>query len=169
MKRINPFDNQNIQSNDNIQNLNNNPPSKNQTKKLPSQYEQNQNYKSISQLSNYETDSIKNDAIKIEYEQKKKYNCKSDFIRPSVKIFPNTETLRNTISLPIGLNLSPMVKNLVNDIPIINYGELTIPRCEKKECRAYFNPFVTFEDYGNIWVCNFCKNRNTTEKHFFMI
>ena len=45
-----------------------------------------------------------------------------------------------------------MVKNLENDIPIINYGELNIPRCEKKECRAYFNPFVTFEDYGNIWI-----------------
>ena len=167
MKRTNPFDNQNIQSNNNNQNLNNNPPSINQTKKLPTQYEQNQNYKSVSQLSNYETDSIKNDSIKLEYEQKKIYNCKSEYIRPSLKILPNTETLRNTISLPIGLNVSPMVKNLVNDIPIINYGELNIPRCEKKECRAYFNPFVTFEDYGNIWVCNFCKNRNTTEKHFF--
>ncbi len=65
MKRANPFDNQNIQSNNNIQNLNNNPPSKNQTKKLPTLYEQNHNYKWISQLSNYETDSIKNDAIKI--------------------------------------------------------------------------------------------------------
>ena len=165
MKRTNPFDNQSIQSNNINQNEKNNPPLTNQTKKQSTKYENQNN--TFSQLSNYDSNSIKNDAIKLEYEQKKKYNCKLEYIRPSLKILPNTEILRNTISLPIGLNISPMVKNLINEIPIINYGELTIPRCEKKECRAYFNPFVTFEDYGNIWICNFCKNRNITEKHYF--
>ena len=74
MKRTNPFDNQSIQSNNINQNEKNNPPLTNQTKKQSTKYENQNN--TFSQLSNYDSNSIKNDAIKFEYVQKKKYNCK---------------------------------------------------------------------------------------------
>ena len=161
MKRTNPFDNESPNNKINTKNIS--PPFNKHKLPFP-QYEQSYNN---SQLSHYEQESIKKESNKQEYIQKQKYNCNKEYIRPSLNILPNRESLRNNISIPIGLNLSPMSKILENNIPIINYGELSIPRCEKKECRAYFNPFVTFEDDGNIWICNFCKNKNKTDKHFF--
>ncbi len=50
-------------------------------------------------------------------------------------------------------------------IPTASFNDKPIVRC--KDCRAYINPFVKFIDLGQRWVCNFCKDINTTEGYYY--
>ena len=57
------------------------------------------------------------------------------------------------------------VKWNVNKLPLLNFGSNAIPRC--LACRAYINPFATWKDNGNSWICNLCKKHNTTLDYYY--
>lgn len=48
----------------------------------------------------------------------------------------------------------------------MSFGEKEIPRCGSHSCRAYINPFVSFIEGGEKWICNICKTRNTTDDYY---
>ena len=98
-----------------------------------------------------------------------KYNCSKKFLRPTVNIFPKNKELLKTLSIPIGLNISPISQNtLENEIPVVNYGEkFDIPRCKNEKCKAFFNPFIKFLHGCGYWQCNFCKKVNYVESYYY--
>ena len=98
-----------------------------------------------------------------------KYNCSKKFLRPTINIFPKSKELLKSLSIPIGLNISPISQNtLENEIPIIKYDDkFDIPRCKNEKCKAFFNPFIKFLHGCGYWQCNFCKKINYVEPHYY--
>ena len=130
---------------------------------------QNNNYNNQNQLNNFNDLSTDDEFIQIkkEYESKMKpLNCSQDYISTTTNVFPsNIETL-SKLSIPISISLCPM-KNTGTELPLINYGENSIPRCPNRNCRAYLNPFVKFIDGGEKWICNLCGQINNTEEYYY--
>lgn len=116
-----------------------------------------------------ETKKSEFDLLKSEWEsQYLPYNSSPINIRPTTSVFPSNPSLLKEISFPIGLSITPISSNdPYQPVPLINYGESTIPRCPSNNCRAYLNPFVKFINGGDKWVCNFCGQINTTEDHYY--
>ena len=50
-------------------------------------------------------------------------------------------------------------------MPVVSFGRHKIPRCTRKGCRAYVNPFVKFLKTGS-WKCNLCNHINPVPKHY---
>jgi protein transport protein SEC24 len=69
-------------------------------------------------------------------------------------------------ALPFALVINP-IAYAENQLPVINYGENEIPRCESNACRAYLNPFVKWLDGGQKWICNICKFINVTKDYYY--
>lgn len=48
--------------------------------------------------------------------------------------------------MPLGCIIRPLAPAKENEkIPVVNFGACGVVRCER--CRAYINPFVTFQDH----------------------
>lgn len=97
----------------------------------------------------------------------KQYNCSDEYLRVTASILPNNKNLLTQLSFPIGLSITPITLYPSEEIPLVSYGDNTIPRCPNNACRAYLNPFVKFIDGGDKWICNFCKQINNTEEHYY--
>lgn len=97
----------------------------------------------------------------------KQYNCSNEYLRATASILPNNKNLLTQLSFPIGLSITPITLYPSEEIPLVSYGDNTIPRCPNNACRAYLNPFVKFIDGGDKWICNFCKQINNTEEHYY--
>ena len=105
--------------------------------------------------------------MKYEYEKLKTYNCSNNYISLTSDVFPSNNAVVSQLNLPLGISICPLNNSNQDNIPIIDYGSKTIPRCPSNECRAYLNPFVKFIENGEKWVCNFCGAINDTEDHYF--
>ena len=97
----------------------------------------------------------------------KQYNCSDQYIKPTAYILPNTQNLLHQLSFPIGLSITPVSSTAGEEIPLVSYEDKSIPRCPNTQCRAYLNPFVKFIEGGEKWICNFCKQVNNTEDHYY--
>ena len=119
--------------------------------------------------NNYNDQSIDEEfnQIKNEFESKiKPLNCSSEYISTTSNILPSNEETLSKLSIPISISLCPM-KNTGIELPLINYGDKSIPRCPNANCRAYLNPFVKFIDGGEKWICNFCGLINNTDDYYY--
>lgn len=125
------------------------------------------NESSFQSLKHYENGSLQYDEIsKQEYESLKKYNCSDEFLSCTTNVLPNSQYLSSTISVPIGVSLSPLSPNIPSEmIPKVDYKEANFPRCEN--CKAYMNPFIKFNNNGNTWECNLCKTFNSTDSEYY--
>jgi protein transport protein SEC24 len=113
-----------------------------------------------------DTDSGSLESFRKEYESLKQFNCSKNFLRATCEKFPANSNLIKEASFPLGLVINPC-STLEPDLPTVNYGESEIPRCNSSQCRAYLNPFVKWVDGGDKWICNLCKNVNTTESYYY--
>jgi Sec23/Sec24 zinc finger len=48
---------------------------------------------------------------------------------------------------------------------VVDFGEEGPIRCGR--CKAYINPFMSFNDGGRHFQCNFCSFQNPTPAHYF--
>ena len=160
MIRKNPFSsissNNSINNNDNGSNMNRN----------------NINYYNKNSQSNYSEKSVEDpqfEIIKHEYNTKiKLLNSPSNFITSSSEILPSNQNTLSQLNIPISISISPFNNNSsYYEIPLIDYGANSIPRCKNKKCEAFLNPFVKFIENGEKWICNFCGQENDTEDHYF--
>ena len=180
MNISNPFFHNNNKHNINEQNPPINLPPKNNNLNLPTsknqiQQKQNQSYSSPPPMQNFSKKTSSNNnfndysktskEIDIEYDTNKKpYNCSSDFISTTSSIFPKNLQTLSQLEIPMSISLSPLNNSNI-DIPYINYGENTFPRCTS--CKAYMNPFIKFIEGGDKWICNMCYTINTTEEFYY--
>jgi protein transport protein SEC24 len=81
-------------------------------------------------------------------------NASSDFIRSTLNVVPNSNSLLKKSKLPFALVIRPYLSltDEESPIPIINDGIIT--RCRR--CRSYLNPFVEIRNDRQKWKCNFC-------------
>ena len=170
MIRTNPFNNAppKKQSPFPSKNLSNTPYKENPPSSFPPSHEQvPKNESPYQSLKHYEDGSLQDDEIsKQEYESIKKYNCSDDFISCTTSVLPNSQYLFSTISVPIGVSLSPLSPITPSEmIPKVDYKEANFPRCEN--CKAYMNPFIKFSNNGNTWECNLCKTFNNTDSEYY--
>lgn len=78
----------------------------------------------------------------------------------------SAEALAST-SLPLGIVLQPLAPLSLGEqpIPVLDFGETGPPRCRR--CRTYINPFMTFKNGGNKFVCNMCTFPNDVPAEYF--
>lgn len=140
-----------------VNNLSNNM----QTHHITNKPQINQQFMSQTSSSN---DNIREEMIKKEYEALKQSNCSDVFLRPTITKLPaNVEALKES-GIVIGLNINPLNSSV--EVPIVKYNEdEEIPRCPT--CKSYINPFFTWIEGGEKWVCNMCKTKNVTQTYFY--
>lgn len=116
------------------------------------------------QNSSNSGDNMREEMLKKEYEAIKQYNCNEVFLRPTVTKLPaNVDTLKDS-GVVIGLNINPLNSSV--EIPVIKYNDdEEIPRCPT--CKSYINPFLTWIEGGEKWICNMCKSKNVTLPYFY--
>jgi protein transport protein SEC24 len=94
-------------------------------------------------------------------------NCPDQFMNLSLQAVPRTKALLNEMGVPLGLIVEPL--SFVGDAgarpPVINFGAVGVIRCA--ECRAYINPFVSFTNGGQTWVCSLCRHANQTPDPYY--
>jgi protein transport protein SEC24 len=95
-------------------------------------------------------------------------NSSPKFARLTMNNIPSTAEALASTSLPLGLLLQPLAPLQEGElpIPVLDFGEAGPPRCRR--CRAYVNPFVTFKEGGNRFVCNMCNFPNEVSTEYFM-
>lgn len=123
------------------------------------------NYKNIQFYKKNDDEEL--NLILNEYESKiKNLNFLDGYITPISKIFPSNIDTYNQLSMQLSINLCPLFNNGI-ELPLIDYKEKEIPRCNNKNCRAYLNPFVKFIDEGEKWICNICGQKSQIENYFY--
>lgn len=81
-------------------------------------------------------------------------NVQPEFIRSTLNVVPNSNSLLKKSKLPFALVIRPYLSltDEESPVPVINDGIIT--RCRR--CRSYLNPFVEIRQDGQKWKCNFC-------------
>ncbi|KAF2436177.1 Sec23/Sec24 family protein [Tothia fuscella] len=94
-------------------------------------------------------------------------NSSPKFARLTMTHIPSSAEALASIGLPLGLTLQPLapLQEGENEIPVLDFGDVGPPRCRR--CRAYMNPFMTFHNGGNKFVCNMCTFPNETSTEYF--
>lgn len=94
-------------------------------------------------------------------------NSSPKFTRLSMNSIPSTQASLQSTGLPLGLLLQPLAPLQPGEleIPVLDFGEAGPPRCNR--CRAYINPFMSFRNGGNKFVCNMCTYPNDTPPEYF--
>jgi protein transport protein SEC24 len=93
--------------------------------------------------------------------------CHPKFMSFSVDSIPDSLSLANQARVPVGLILRPLaaLPEGEPEVPVLNFHPTSVVRCD--HCRAYINPFVTFNDGGNHWTCSLCQKSNKVEQTYF--
>jgi len=109
-------------------------------------------------------DQMKEELLKKEFEELKSLNSETSVLRTTVTKLPaNVDVLKESGVL-LGLNICPLQGG--DSIPLVKYNdEEEIPRCGG--CKAYINPFFSWVEAGDKWICNMCKAKNVTLPYFF--
>lgn len=94
-------------------------------------------------------------------------NSSPRFARLTMTHIPASAEALTSIGLPLALTLQPLapLQEGEREIPCLDFGETGPPRCRR--CRAYMNPFMTFHNGGNKFVCNMCTFPNDTSTEYF--
>ncbi|KAI9702157.1 MAG: COPII coat Sec23p-Sfb3p heterodimer component [Bogoriella megaspora] len=94
-------------------------------------------------------------------------NASPKFTRLTLNNIPASAEHLNSTGLPLGLILQPLapLQEGEQPIPVIDYGDIGPPRCRR--CRTYINPFMTFKNGGNKFVCNMCTFPNDVAAEYF--
>lgn len=94
------------------------------------------------------------------------FNSDKSLLRVTTERFPNTGALQKQLGIPLAIIVKPFGE-LPSGQPIAtaSFNNKPIVRC--KDCRAYINPFVQFVEGGAKWICNFCKDVNPVEQHYY--
>lgn len=85
-------------------------------------------------------------------------------VRPTFTAIALDQTTRESLQLPLGINLTPFARN---DLPLVDLsakGDRMV-RCRK--CAGYINPFTTFTNHGRTWVCSLCRQPNEASNEYF--
>lgn len=94
------------------------------------------------------------------------YNSDKSLLRVTTDRFPATAQIQKELGIPLGIVVKPFGELPSGEpIPTAQFGGKPLVRC--KDCRVYINPFVKFIDYGQKWICNFCKDVNPTEAYYY--
>eukprot|EP00698_Gefionella_okellyi_P018498 TRINITY_DN5550_c0_g1_i1.p1 TRINITY_DN5550_c0_g1~~TRINITY_DN5550_c0_g1_i1.p1 ORF type:complete len:954 (+),score=203.14 TRINITY_DN5550_c0_g1_i1:57-2864(+) len=81
--------------------------------------------------------------------------CSKSFMRMTCNSLPNSGAIASKWMLPIGCLVRPLAPILPGQPPVQVLDQPgVLIRC--MECRAYINPFVSFQEGGRRWVCNIC-------------
>jgi hypothetical protein len=89
-------------------------------------------------------------------------NSTPRFLRPTIYAVPASAELQSLTHVPFGIHINPLAQQAPEEAPIpaVDFGETGPPRCGAAECRAYINPWCTWEGGGLRWVCNLCGTVN---------
>ncbi|KIM22278.1 hypothetical protein M408DRAFT_332978 [Serendipita vermifera MAFF 305830] len=89
-------------------------------------------------------------------------NSTPRFLRPTIYAVPASADLQGLTHVPFGIHITPLAQQAPEEapIPVVDFGEAGPPRCEALECRAYINPWCTWEGGGLRWICNLCGKVN---------
>ena len=95
-------------------------------------------------------------------------NSSPKYSRLTLNNIPTTAEALASTALPLGLVLQPLAPLSVGEspIPVLDFGESGPPRCRR--CRTYINPFMTFRNGGNKFVCNMCTFPNDVPPEYFV-
>ncbi|KAK4998738.1 COPII coat Sec23p-Sfb3p heterodimer component [Elasticomyces elasticus] len=94
-------------------------------------------------------------------------NASPKYARLTLNSIPTTSDALATTALPLGLVLQPLARQQEGEqpIPVLDFGDIGPPRCRR--CRTYINPFMTFQNGGNKFVCNMCTFPNDVPSEYF--
>ena len=95
-------------------------------------------------------------------------NANPRFLRLTTYGVPNSDDLACAAQLPLGLVVQPFAPLKPEEggaVPIVDFGESGPPRCQ--HCRGYINPFCSFIEGGQKWVCNLCGGATAVDPAYF--
>ena len=94
-------------------------------------------------------------------------NSSPKYARLTLNNIPSSSEALAATALPLGLILQPLAPVQLGEqpIPVLDFGEPGPPRCRR--CRTYINPFMTFRNGGNKFVCNMCSFPNDVSPEYF--
>lgn len=93
------------------------------------------------------------------------YNTDKSLMRVTTDRFPATAQLNKELGIPLAIIVKPYGELPSGEpIPTAHFNGKPLVRC--KDCRVYINPFVTFIENGEKWICNFCKDVNPTDPYY---
>jgi len=79
---------------------------------------------------------------------------------------PSNGQLGKDLAVPVAIVVKPFGDLPSGEpIPEAHFNGKPLIRC--KDCRVYINPFVKFIEFGQKWICNFCKDVNPTEGYYY--
>ena len=83
-------------------------------------------------------------------------NCNPRFMRAVTNSMPRNKELADVSALPIGLVVQPLAALAREEEPInvVDHGAEGPVRCTR--CKAYINPWCSFTQGGNRFICNIC-------------
>lgn len=109
------------------------------------------------------------------------FNSGPHFVRPTLSRLPGTMSAKQKANVPLGVTFQPLspVPPGYPEVPLVspNSSGMGAPRASRggagaavvrcKNCRAYINPFVKWEQGGQKWSCNVCGFSNETPNTYF--
>lgn len=89
-------------------------------------------------------------------------NSTPRYLRPTIYAIPSNADLQSMTHVPFGIHITPLAQQPLEEapVPIIDFGEDGPPRCTDPECRAYINPWCSWDTGGRQWKCNLCGMEN---------
>lgn len=86
-------------------------------------------------------------------------SCSCEFIRCTVNQVPAYPSTANTAHVPVAAICQAFAELTPKEVPvpIVNFGESGPLRCAR--CKAYINPFFTWQSQGRETTCNLCGQR----------
>eukprot|EP00917_Polyrhabdina_sp_WS-2016_P029410 GHVP01062671.1.p1 GENE.GHVP01062671.1~~GHVP01062671.1.p1 ORF type:complete len:867 (+),score=119.62 GHVP01062671.1:305-2602(+) len=90
------------------------------------------------------------------------FQSRPEYITAVSQRFPSSLSVKQKAHMPVAFSARPMcpMPPGAPEISAVNPGSDKIVRCQK--CRAYVNPFVSWESGGRQWKCNICLWLNET-------
>ncbi|KAH8548192.1 hypothetical protein BGW37DRAFT_523629 [Umbelopsis sp. PMI_123] len=94
-------------------------------------------------------------------------NCNPRFMRSVTNSMPRNKELADVSALPMGLVVQPLAALAREEDPIqvVDHGPEGPVRCTR--CKAYINPWCTFTQGGNRFICNICGHNSEVPPSYF--